>query len=138
MMNGFKISRFVLRFHGTFLIALTILLIILSTIGLNLGQGPFVFLKTNPLVDVGLFQAYSLMMVIGIVILIGSFQKNTWIWDLIGLSAHISPLLANFMFYDFLSKTNLPSTIPLHGFFILLEAFAIICYYLSNYKQKTA
>ena len=46
-------------------------------------------------------------------------------WDLIGALAHVSPLLANFMFVDLIAEIG-PSTIPLHGFFILLELSTIV------------
>src|SRR6266540_4950595 len=114
MLNNPKVNRIVLRFHGTFLILLTILLIGLSSLGTFRGTGVFDWLHSNPMADVGLFQAYSLMMLVGVVLWIGSYQEQLWIWDLIGLCAHIAPLLANFIFADVLAKTGLPSTIPLH------------------------
>jgi hypothetical protein len=127
-MNSTKVSRIVLRFHGSFLILLTSLLIVLSSLGTFRGLGVFQWLHANPMADVGLFQAYSLMMVVGIVLWLGSFQDNLWIWDMVGLLAHISPLLANFMFADVLTTIGLPSTIPLHGFFILLELSTLLYY----------
>ncbi len=137
-MNNAKLSRIVLRFHGSFLIILTIALIVLSSIGTFRGIGAFSWLHATPVADVGLFQAYSLMMTIGVVLWIGSYQANPWIWDLIGLLAHISPLIANFMFADLLSGIGVQSTVPLHGFFILLELFALALHWFSETRRVSA
>ncbi|HZG56013.1 hypothetical protein [Paenibacillus sp.] len=134
-MNPVKFSRFVLRSHGTFLLALTALMLVLSTIGLYRGTGPFAFLHADPMVDVGLFQAYSLMMVVGIALWIGSLQPNPWAWDVVGLLAHVSPLVANFMFAEPLAEIGLPSTVPLHTFFIAVELAALGYYRYSRYNQ---
>ena len=99
-----------------------------------LGVGIFDWLQSNPMADVGLFQAYSLMMLAGIVLWIGSFQENPWTWDLVGLLAHIPPFLASFMFTDVLAEASLPSIIPLHGFFILWELFILLYYCLIPYQ----
>ena len=133
-MNRTKVSRIVLRLHGSFLILLTSAMIVLSSLGTFWGVGIFDWLQSNPMADVGLFQAYSLMMLAGIVLWIGSFQENPWIWDLIGLLAHVPPFLANFVFADVLAEVALPSTIPLHGFFILLELFTLLYYRRPQYQ----
>jgi len=125
-------SRIVLRFHGSFLIVLTTLLIIVSSIGTSRGIGIFSWLQETPLVHVGLFQAYSLMMVLGIVLWIGSFQNITWVWHLIGLLAHVPPLLAYIFFGDVISKIDLPSSVPMHGVFILMELITILNIRNSN------
>jgi len=131
-MNNSKVSRIVLRFHGSFLIALTTLLIVLSSLGTFRDAGPFAWLHANPIADAGFLQAYSLMMTVAIALWIGSFQDNPWIWDLVGLLAHVSPIIAYFMFKDLLSGVGVPSTVPLHGFFILLELFALSRYWISG------
>jgi len=91
-------------------------------------------LSTYPLVEVGLFQAYSLMMLAGIVMWIGSFQNNPGKWHVVGFLAHLSPLLANFIFADILVTSGLPGTtppgtIPLHGSLMLVELTALIHYF---------
>jgi len=131
-MDNIKISRFVLRFHGSFLIALTTLLVVISSMGTFAGTGPFAWLHAVPLADVGLFQAYFLMMTVAIALWVGSYQENPWVWDLIGLLAHVPPLVANFLFADVLSKVGVPSTVPLHGFFILLELFVLLRFWFDE------
>lgn len=97
-------------------------------------------LSTNPLVEGGLFQAYSLMMLVGIVLWMGSFQENPGKWHVVGFLAHLSPLLANFIFADLLVTLGLPSTIPLHGSLMLLELAALVYYFSSKMGsvRKTA
>jgi hypothetical protein len=130
-MNSLKVSRIVLRAHGSFLLLLTALLIALASLGTFGGIGVMAWLQSNPTAYGGLFQAYALMMIIGGVLWIGSFQENTWIWDLIGLLAHIPPLLALFMLADVFAELGLPSTVPLHSFFILLELLTLLYYRFS-------
>ncbi|MGP4076911.1 hypothetical protein [Halobacillus sp. K22] len=135
-MSALKFNRGVLRFHGIFLIFLTVFMIISTTYGLYTGKGPGGFLYEEPFLDVGLFQAYGLMFVIGLTLVIGSYDKNPWKWDVIGLLAHVAPLIANFMFVDFFAVYDLPKTIPLHGFFITLELVAIIYYFAKRDKVQ--
>src|SRR6266496_6339681 len=120
-MNRIRVSRAVLRLHGSFLILLTAFLITFSLIGTFRGTGIMSILSTYPLVEVGLFQAYSLMMLAGIVMWIGSFQNNPGKWHVVGFLAHLSPLLANFIFATLLVTLGLPGTIPLHGSLMLLK-----------------
>ncbi|HZG76272.1 MAG TPA: hypothetical protein VEZ72_10485 [Paenibacillus sp.] len=134
-MSSTKFSRLVLRSHGTFLIGLTACMLVLSTIGLYRGTGPFAFLQPNPMIDVGLFQAYALMMVVGIALWIGSFQPNPWAWDVVGLLAHVSPLIANFMFAEPLAEIGLPSTVPMHTLLIGIELAALGYYLYSRYNK---
>ncbi len=133
-MNRIRVSRAVLRLHGSFLILLTAFLITFSLIGTFRGTGIMSILSTYPLVEVGLFQAYSLMMLAGIVMWIGSFQNNPGKWHVVGFLAHLSPLLANFIFADILVTSGLPGTtppgtIPLHGPLMLVELTALVYYF---------
>lgn len=133
-MRGDAYSRLVLRGHGTFLLLLTALMLVMSTVGTFRGAGPFAFLHPNRLAHVGLFQAYALMMVVGIVLWMGSYDARPLKWDVIGLLAHLPPLLASFIFAGTLEQIDTPSTIPLHGFFILLETSALLYGRLSGRK----
>ena len=130
-MTKVRVSRTILRLHGSFLILLTAFLITSSLIGTFRGIGVMAVLYTYPLIEVGLFQAYALMMLVGIVLWIGSFQENPGKWHVVGFSAHLSPLLANFIFADLLVTLGLPGTIPLHGSLMLVELTALV-YYFSD------
>ena len=130
-MNKIRVSRIVLRLHGSFLILLTGFLITVSLIGTFRDVGVMAVLSSYPLVEVGLFQAYSLMMLVGIVLWIGSFQENPGKWHMVGFLAHLSPLLANFIFADLFVTLGFSGTIPLHGSLMLVELAALV-YYLSK------
>ena len=56
---------------------------------------------------------------------------------MVGLLAHVSPIIAYFMFKDLLSGVDVPSTVPLHGFFILLELFALSRYWISGKRSMS-
>jgi hypothetical protein len=144
-MNKIRVSRAILRLHGSFLILLTVFLIIFTLIGTFRGVGMAAVLSTFPLVEVGLFQAYSLMMLTGIVMWIGSFQDDPGKWHVVGFLAHLSPFVANFIFADLLATSGLPGTtppgtIPLHGSLMLLELAALFYYFSSKtgVMNKTA
>jgi hypothetical protein len=135
----------VLRLHGSFLILLTGFLILFSLIGTFRGVGISAVLSTYPLVEVGLFQAYGLMMLAGIVLWIGSFLENPGTFHIVGFLAHLPPFLANLIFADLLATSGLPGaappgTIPLHGSLMLLEFVALTYYFSSKTRiaQKVA
>ena len=90
----------VLLVHGIFLLILTVMNTIASLIGLKTGKGPFAFLKAIPLAEVGLFQAYLLMMLIGVVLLMNTKSEHSWRYDLVGALAHSIPLSALILFRD--------------------------------------
>lgn len=125
-LDSIRYSRLVLRGHASFLILLTAFLLVVSTIGNFAGAGPFAWLAQTPLAHVGLFQAYALMMVAGIALWIGSYDARPFKWDIVGILAHVSPLAANFMFAGPLAQIGTPSTVPLHGGLILLEASVLV------------
>lgn len=90
----------VLLVHGWFLLVVTIGNTISSLLGLYKGVGPFSFNAQIPMAEVGLFQAYLLMMLIGIVLLLNVRQAQSWRYDVLGIVAHLIPLAALFLFQD--------------------------------------
>jgi hypothetical protein len=90
----------VLLVHGLFLLGVTAMNTIVSLIGLKTGEGLFSFIKAIPMAEVGLFQAYLLMMLVGVVLLMNTKNEQSWKYDLVGLSAHLIPLSALFLFQD--------------------------------------
>ena len=95
----------VLLAHGLFLMGITAANTIVSLIGLNTGTGLFSFIKFMPLAEVGLFQAYLLMMVIGIILLMNTKSEKSWRYDLVGALAHLIPLSALLIFQDVVKDT---------------------------------
>ena len=125
------IRRRILRVHGTFLFFLTIAATINTMVGWLLGKGPYALWHEQQFAAVGLFQAYLLMFVIGIVLWVGSRQEQgLWKWDLIGLLAHLPPLAVNFIFASLFASYGFQSTslisISLHLIWISTELFAIL------------
>lgn len=98
-MTNSKRNR-VLLIHGIFLLIVTSVNTVQSVVGLRTGAGIFGFLKSIPLAEVGLFQAYLLMMLIGIVLLMNTRNRHSWKYDLIGVFAHLIPLSALIVFND--------------------------------------
>ena len=125
------IRRRILRIHGTFLFVLTIAATVNTLIGWLLGKGPYALWHEQQFAAAGLFQAYLLMFVIGIVLWLGSKQEQgLWRWNLIAILAHLSPLSVNFIFADLFASYGFQiisaiSTV-LHTLWIVVELFAIL------------
>lgn len=90
----------VLLIHGIFLLIVTGMNTIVSVIGLKTGEGLFSFIKNIPMAEVGLFQAYLLMLLIGIVLLMNVKSERSWRYDVVGVLAHLIPLSALLLFQD--------------------------------------
>ena len=86
--------RWLLRIHGTILTLVALGSAVATTIGWMTGTGPFGFMQHNPLVWVGLIQAYSLMTIIAVLLVLGSGQPNARKWNVVGALAHGAPLIA--------------------------------------------
>jgi len=132
------IRRRILRVHGSFLLVLTAINTVGAMIGWALGQGPFASWHEIPFAAVGLFQAYLIMFVVGVALWFGSsLEADLWKWDLIGLLAHIPPLVVNFIFADLFAAYHFRNTsvfsITLHLIWITTELFAIL--YRTQPKQ---
>ena len=125
------IRRRILRVHGTFLFFLTVAATINTMVGWALGKGIYALWHEQQFAAAGLFQAYLLMFVIGIVLWVGSAQQSDlWKWDLIGLLAHLPPLAVNFIFAGLFASYGFQSTslvsITIHMIWISTELFAIL------------
>jgi len=125
------IRRRVLRVHGTFLFFLTIAATINTMVGWASGKGLYALWHEQQFAAVGLFQAYLLMFVVGIVLWMGSNQpRDLWKWDLIGLLAHLPPLAVNFIFSNLFTSYGFHGTslisIAIHMTWISVELFAIL------------
>jgi len=78
--------RKLLRGHGTLLTLVALASAVGTTIGWMTGTGPFGFMQQNPMVWVGLIQAYLLMTSIAILLVLGSRQANARKWGRSDLS----------------------------------------------------
>src|SRR5260370_1525198 len=84
--------RWLLRIHGTILTLVALGSALATTIGWMTGTGLFGFMQQNPLVWVGLIQAYLLMAIIAVLLVLGSGQANVRKWNVVGALAHSAPL----------------------------------------------
>ena len=72
--------RRLLRIHGTILALVALGSAVATTIGWKTGTGPFGFMQSNPMVWVGLIQAYLLMTIIAVLLVLGSGQADARKW----------------------------------------------------------
>jgi hypothetical protein len=86
--------RWLLRIHGTILTLVALGSALATTIGWMTGTGLFGFMQQNPMVWVGLIQAYLLMAIIAVLLVLGSGQANVRKWNVVGALAHCAPLVA--------------------------------------------
>src|SRR5258707_5032682 len=86
--------RWLLRIHGAILTLVAVGSAVATTIGWMTGTGLFGFMKQNPMVWVGLIQAYLLMTIIAVLLVLGSGQANARKWNVVGALAHCAPLIA--------------------------------------------
>ena len=86
--------RWLLRIHGTILTLVALGSALATTIGWRTGAGPFGFMRQNPMVWVGLIQAYLLMTLIAVLLVLGSGQADARKWNVVGALAHCAPLIA--------------------------------------------
>jgi len=86
--------RWLLRIHGTILTLVALGSAVATTSGWMTGTGLFGFMKQNPMVWVGLIQAYLLMTIIAVLLILGSSQANLRKWNIVGALAHCPPLIA--------------------------------------------
>jgi len=86
--------RWLLRIHGTILTLVALGSAVATTIGWMTGIGLFGFMQQNPMVWVGLIQAYLLMTIIAVLLVVGSGEVNVRKWNVVGALAHFAPLIA--------------------------------------------
>jgi len=86
--------RWLLRVHGTILTLVALGSTVATTLGRTTGTGLFGFMQQNPMVWVGLIQAYLLMSIIAVLLVLGAGQANPRKWHVVGALAHCVPLIA--------------------------------------------
>lgn len=129
----------VLKIHGIFILIVTAINTITSLIGLKTGQGVFAFIQHIPMAEVGLFQAYLLMLLIGIVLLLNVKSEHSWRYDIVGVLAHLIPLSALLMFQDVVKqemglKIFFASAL-IHIPWIVIETIAAFTQYRKSYEN---
>jgi hypothetical protein len=101
-----------------------------TTIGRTIGVGPFGFMQQYPMVCVGLIQAYLLITIIAVLLILGADQANTRKWHVVGALAHGPPLIAAFSSLDVFASMGVFGIvwipITFHLVFLSLETFAAL------------
>ncbi len=102
-----------------------------TTVGWMTGSGLFGFMRQNPLVWVGLIQAYLLMALIAVLLILGSGQVNARKWNVVGALAHCPPLIAALSSLDAFESMGalgiVQMAIAFHIVWLCLEVSAALC-----------
>jgi hypothetical protein len=102
-----------------------------TTFGWITGTGLFGFIQQDPMVWVGLIQAYLLMSIIAVLLVLGSTQANTRKWNVVGALAHCPPLIAALSSLDTFESMGVLGfirvSITFHVIWLSLETFAAVC-----------
>ena len=122
--------RRLLWIHGTILTLVALGSAAATTMGWMIGIGPFGFMQQNPMVRIGLIQAYLLMTIIAVLLIIGARYANTKKWHVVGALAHGPPLIAAFSSLGVFASMGVLGIvwipITFHLVFLTLETFAAL------------
>jgi hypothetical protein len=122
--------RRLLRTHGTILVSVALANAVATTIGWKTGTGPFGIMHEDPMVWIGLIQAYLLMMIVAVLLLLGSNQANARKWNAVGALAHCAPLVAALSSMDVFGSMGVLEiarvAIAFHIFWFCLETIAAL------------
>jgi hypothetical protein len=122
--------RWLLRIHGTILTVVALGSAVATTIGWLTGTGIFGFMQHHPMVWVGLIQAYLLMTIIAVLLVVGSGQANARKWNVVGALAHCAPLIAALSSLDVFESMGalgiVRVAIAFHIVWLCLETFAAL------------
>ena len=120
--------RRLLRVHGAILTLVALGSAVATSSGWITGAGPFGFMQQNPMVWVGLIQAYLLMAIIAVLLILGSGQANPRKWNVVGALAHCPPLIAALSSLEVFKAMGVFGIvwvpIAFHAAFLCLETFA--------------
>ena len=116
--------------HGAILTLVAVASAVATTIGRVTGAGVFGFMQRDPMVWVGLIQAYLLMAIIAVLLIIGSRQANPRKWNVVGALAHCAPLIAALFSLQVFESMGVLGfvrvAIAFHFVWFALEAFAAL------------
>ena len=122
--------RRLLRIHGAILTLVALSAAVATTFGWMTGSGPFGFMQQYQLVWVMGAQAYLLMAIIAVLLILGSSQANTRKWHVVGALAHCPPLIVALSSLDVFAAMGVGGLvwvpIAFHLVFFCLEAFAAL------------
>jgi hypothetical protein len=121
--------RRLLRVHGTILTLVAMAAAVATTIALITGAGPFGFMHEVPWAWVGLFQAYLLMAIIAVLLIVHAPSGDRK-WDVVGALAHVPPLVVALsslpLFEAQIALVGAVAAITFHTVFLVVEAVAAL------------
>ena len=122
--------RWLLRIHGAILTLTALGSAVATTIGWMTGTGLFGFMHQNPMVWVGLIQAYLLMAIIAVLLIMGSGDVKPRKWHVVAALAHCAPLIAALsslaVFESMGALAIVRMAITFHLLWLSLETFAAL------------
>jgi hypothetical protein len=87
-------------------------------------------MQQNPMVWVGLIQAYLLMAIIAVLLVLGSGQANARKWNVVGALAHCPPLIAALSSLEVFESMGaigiVRAAIAFHVVWLCLETFTAL------------
>ena len=122
--------RRLLKTHGSILALVALAAAVATTWGWKTGSGPFGFMQRDPMVWVGLIQAYLLMTIIAVLLITGSTEAKARKWNVVGALAHCPPLIAALSSLHVFASMGVAGIvwvpITFHIVFLCLETFAAV------------
>ena len=123
-----KFRRRLLRIHGTILSLVALGSAVATTVGWRTGTGLFGFMRDNPMVWVGLIQAYLLMTIVAFLLVLGAREAKARKWNVVGALAHVPPLIAALSSLSVFKAMGaygiVRVAIAFHFLWLVLETFA--------------
>lgn len=116
-----------LNFHSWLLIIAGLLGAIASTTGYFFGKGPFKFLVNQNIGIVGLFEAYLLAAVCGVILQVGIKSSSRSQWHLMAALVHVPLIVTNILFWSFYGSYNMIAAgiiaTVIHMLLVVIELF---------------
>lgn len=124
------LRKTVLRVHGSLLFVVTTANIVIITVGYHTGRGLYGMLPDQPLGFGGLYQAYTLMFVIGVALWFGSVTDRPRLFNAVGVLAHVPMAIGNLFFSGVFAEVaggNVSAiSLPIHIVLGGAELFAML------------
>lgn len=126
----------ILKVHGIILLCLGSIMTVQTILGSFKGIGTLKFLYANALRSVGLFEAYLLAALSGVVLILLSDRHYVKDWHLLAATVHLILFTTNLLFWEAYALAGIVTigyvVTVTHALFILLEGG---CYFLQRNKS---
>lgn len=96
----------VLRGHGVFLAGLGTVLFTSTLVGRLTGRGMFGFLQGDAVAAIGLHEAYGLVAMLGVALVLGAAQRRA-AWHVLAASVHLFLAVINVVHWDFYARLQM-------------------------------